>query len=215
MSHSKLPGIMDGDQTKLLKGISNTEYSDVTIYIGKIELPAHASVLAVQSRYFEKALKSRFQEGETKVFRFESGSGHAYWRVFDYLYTGTYSDEAYQNLEIDDDIELLKHIRVYALADFFFIDELKEIACKMFKSKLQNLWVSETLVDCISEVYTTTHEEDKAMRRVVLDVVSNHLKDLWNGKVFQNLVRDNGNFAVDLVEKLNEIVRAAPNKLGW
>ncbi|KAI9733082.1 MAG: hypothetical protein M1834_003628 [Cirrosporium novae-zelandiae] len=198
---------MDDHQTKLLEGISelfnSTQHSDLIIYIGKKELPAHALILAAQSEFFEKALKPGFKEEETKVFRFETGSEHAYWRVFNYLYTGDYSDEPCQDLEVDDDIELLKHVRVYELADFFFIDNLKELVRQKFESKLQTCWVSETLVDCISELYSTTpYGKDNAIKRVVLSMVYKNINELWSKRAFKDLVRSNGDFAADLINKV-------------
>jgi len=47
-------------------------------------------VLAAQSKYFNRAFKDNFLEATTKEIQFEN-KGHAYWRVFQYMYTGKYS----------------------------------------------------------------------------------------------------------------------------
>lgn len=83
-----------------------------------------------------------------------------------------------------DDIKLLKHARVYVLADYFQIDGLKALALKRFKGKLNDFWKSDTLVDCISEVYNTTRDDDVAMREAVVDAVKSNLKELWKSKAF-------------------------------
>lgn len=57
------------------------------------ELPTHSLVLATQSEFFNTALKGPFVEGNTKEFRFTEGSMHAHWRVFEYMYTGRYSED--------------------------------------------------------------------------------------------------------------------------
>lgn len=50
-------------------------------------------VLAANSPYFEKALKNPLVEGSSRVFHFNEGSVHAYWRVFQFMYFGKYTDE--------------------------------------------------------------------------------------------------------------------------
>lgn len=80
---------------------NNAKHSDVKIHIGKAELSAHSLVLVVGSKYFDTALRSGLQEGETKIFNFNEGHEHAHWRVFHYLYTGNYSDEADQHLKVE------------------------------------------------------------------------------------------------------------------
>lgn len=72
---------------------NNPYLADVKIHIYEFELPAHSLVLSVHSEHFEKAFKSGFKEGVSKEFKFNDGSAHAYWRVFEYMYTGKYIEE--------------------------------------------------------------------------------------------------------------------------
>ncbi|KAL7622552.1 hypothetical protein AAE478_008059 [Parahypoxylon ruwenzoriense] len=210
---------MAGSRNLVLEGIAklfnNPEHADTKVYIGSVELPAHEVVLAIQSPFFKKALIGSFQESRTKEFRFADGSAHAHWRVFEYMYTGDYSEEANKLLDVKgehfrfvfglgadshiDDDELIKHVRVYVTADFFLLDELKAYALKRFKSKLQKLWVNKSLMDCIREIYSSTNESEVELRNAVVKVAKEHLNDLWPNKAFQALVREGGNFAVDFV----------------
>jgi hypothetical protein len=72
---------------------NDTKYSDATVHIHDVKLPVHKSVICIQSAYFEKAFQDVFIEGSSGVLTFNDGSGAAYWRVFEYLYTGDYSDD--------------------------------------------------------------------------------------------------------------------------
>lgn len=65
--------------------------ADLTLHIGNHALPAHSVILAIQSGYFEAALRQDLLEKGTREFRFNEDSPHALWRVFEFAYTGEYS----------------------------------------------------------------------------------------------------------------------------
>ncbi|KAI0534589.1 BTB/POZ domain-containing protein [Xylaria digitata] len=201
---SEVPEMTDSKHP-LIKGIvklfNNSDYADVKIYIGQYGLPAHSVVLASQSPFFQKALKGNFQEGKDKQFRFEEGSMHAYWRVFEYMYTGEYAEEPTQVLDTLDDNELVKDIRVYIAAEFFMLDDLKQLALQKFRLKLENLWVSESFVACIREIYASTTESEEGLRSSVVAAAFTHQAELWQRQLFRDLISDGGDFVVDLVGK--------------
>ncbi|XWW99150.1 hypothetical protein V2A60_007158 [Cordyceps javanica] len=177
------------------------EFSDVKIFLGEIEVPAHRFVLSAQSRYFARALKSKFEEGETCIFKYSEGSMHAYWRCFEYIYTGEYDEEPAAELSVQDDDELSKDVRVYELAQYFDIKGLKDYSLARFEAKVSKLWVSERFADCIRDVYASTVDTNCEMRRTVVRVARQHLQELWH-KPMQDLLREGGDFVVDLMALL-------------
>ncbi|EFY89471.1 BTB/POZ domain-containing protein [Metarhizium acridum CQMa 102] len=170
--------------------------------LGDVQLPAHSLVLTAQSSYFKRALQGEMQEGKTRKFEYSQGSMQAYWRAFEYMYTGKYSEEPCMKLNDTDDDELSKDVRVYQLADYFGVDGLKDDALQKFKAKITKLWVTELFVDCIRDVYQSTSDEKCKMRQAVVDVVNQHRSELWQRRPFKDLVREGGDFAVDLMSKL-------------
>jgi hypothetical protein len=58
-------------------------------------------ILGIRCPYFDDALQSGFKEGITREFTFEKDSPHALWRVFQYIYTGDYSDNPAESLSSD------------------------------------------------------------------------------------------------------------------
>ncbi len=76
--------------------LNNGQFSDVTLFVGPSETPvlAHRMVLGVRSPYFATALTGDFKETLEQTFRFKQYSAHAHWRVFHYMYTNDYSEEA-------------------------------------------------------------------------------------------------------------------------
>lgn len=55
-------------------------------------------MLAAQSEHFKQALTKGFKEEAAKEFRFNESHPHPYWRMFEYLYKGTYSIEPPQEI---------------------------------------------------------------------------------------------------------------------
>ena len=84
---------------KVLRLFNNTKYSDATIIIHHKTLPVHKPIICIQSAYFDKAFQEGFVEGSSGVLTFNDDSGAAYWRIFEYLYTGDYSDDLSNNFE--------------------------------------------------------------------------------------------------------------------
>ncbi|KAJ2985015.1 hypothetical protein NUW58_g5757 [Xylaria curta] len=117
------------------------------------------------------------------------------------MYTGKYADEPAQFLDTQDDDELVKDVRVYVTAELFMLDDLKQLALHRFKSKLGRIWVSELLADCVREVYASTTKCEHGLRSAVVEVAYTYGAQLWEKKGFRDLIRDGGDFAVDLVGK--------------
>ncbi|KAH5617516.1 hypothetical protein HBI23_255110 [Parastagonospora nodorum] len=194
-----LVAIMEARSSKVMRDIArmfeDARYSDATVVIHGRELPVHRSVICTQSEYFEKAFKEAFAEGSSGVLTFNHDSAAAHWRVFEYLYTGDYSDDLSHRFE--DDPSLLKEPRVYALADMFFLEDLKALATVKLQQKLQDLWTSDSFPGCIREIYATTRENGCAMRSAVVEVATKHVSELGQKIVFKDLIREGGDFTVD------------------
>lgn len=79
---------------------------------------------------------------------------------------------------------------------------LKDYSLRNFKSKINKLWVSEVFVEGIKDVYESTSDAKCKMREAVIDVVRQHLSELWARKPFKELFREGGDFGVDLRSKL-------------
>ena len=80
-----------------------SRYSDVIIYLGKeeIKLPSHRVILGTQSPYFHAALTNGLKEDAEGEFHFSDDSVHALWRVFEFMYKNSYSDEPASPLSME------------------------------------------------------------------------------------------------------------------
>lgn len=91
-------------------------------------------------------------------------------------------------------------MRVHALADMFRMEELRDHSCRKFELLLEGHWISDTFPDCVREVYSTSQDE-ATIRMLVVNVATAHLQELIQKQSFQDLVREIGDFAVDLLVK--------------
>ncbi|KAI1001995.1 hypothetical protein K3495_g6209 [Podosphaera aphanis] len=184
---------------------NNPQYSDVRIKIFDQVLYAHENIIGIQSEYFKKAFQKRsqaFAEADTKTIEFNEGSGAAYWRAFEYLYTGNYSD----TLPISsfaEDPPLLKDVRVYALADMFLIEGLKKLSEAKFARRIRGCALNDSYVACVQEVYNSTIGDNNKMRSEVVNWGVDRVNQIKRGMVddtiaeFLELIDEGGKFAID------------------
>jgi len=64
----------------------------MTVLIQTMTLPAHEIVIGLQSPYLASAIQEALATTGNRTLVFNEGSGIAHWRVFEYLYTGGYTD---------------------------------------------------------------------------------------------------------------------------
>jgi hypothetical protein len=69
------------------------EYSDATIIIYGVELPVHRVILCKQSEKMKELFDNNPNKEKPNVLTFDKGSGAAYWRLIEFIYTVNYSDE--------------------------------------------------------------------------------------------------------------------------
>jgi hypothetical protein len=109
------------------------------------------------------------------------------------------------SLQLLDDPALLKDPRVYALADMFFLEDLKVLCAAKLQQKLQDLWTTDSFPECVREIYASTPNSDRTIRPVVVKVAKIHVHELGNKAIFKDLIREGGDFAVDYFEMLTEL----------
>ncbi|KAL7266670.1 hypothetical protein RUND412_010778 [Rhizina undulata] len=94
---------------------------------------------------------------------------------------------------------LIKHPRVYAIADLWDIPDLKELCRVQFEHHLTTLWVSDTFVDAGREAYSTTAHSDRKLRDLLETVAYKNLKNLKAKDDFKDLTKENAEFVSDVI----------------
>lgn len=89
------------DLNEAFKQYFNSEdLSDVLLKFGDVQMPAHRLILSARSGYFKKTFGAGLIEDKMREVKFDSGHEHAYFRVFQYVYTGDYSESASPNINV-------------------------------------------------------------------------------------------------------------------
>ena len=66
------------------------------------------------------------------------------------------------------------HARVYSLVDKYDIFSLRQLAIAKFKRAYELWWDTDEFTRAALEVYTTTPEEDRSLRGIVVKMVLSH-----------------------------------------
>ncbi|RYC79247.1 hypothetical protein BFJ63_vAg17874 [Fusarium oxysporum f. sp. narcissi] len=84
---------------------------------------------------------------------------------------------------------LCLHAKVYALGEKYGIDDRKGFVSHKFQAEAQHHWQSDNFLHAIREVYTSTIDEDRALRDVVVEVVDAH-PELLDQPRWQDSIKD-------------------------
>lgn len=80
------------------------------------------------------------------------------------------------------------HAKVYALAEKYDIQCLKNKALEKFRKEVDACWMSADFLRAAEEVYTSTMDHDRSMRDVVVETFTQH-PNLLDREETQNMVR--------------------------
>jgi hypothetical protein len=104
--------------------------------------------------------------------------------------------------KLPDDGKLSKHLRVYALANMFCIEDLKTISLNKFRRETSEGWDSNLFLECVWEIYHSTYGYPRTIRPALVDVAVAHAREIAGKARFEDLVREGGDFVVEYVTRL-------------
>jgi hypothetical protein len=104
--------------------------------------------------------------------------------------------------KLPDDDKLSKHLRVYALANMFCIEDLKTISLNKFRRETSERWDSDLFLECVWEIYHSNFGYPCTIQPAVVDVAVTHAREIAGKARFEDLVREGGDFVVEYVTRL-------------
>ena len=118
--------------------------------------------------------------------------------MVEYLYRLDYDDQASSAHGY-----LTVHALVYAMAEKYEIMSLKELAkSKMAEAIKRGNWFLESFVQALQVIWATTPESDRGLRDQVIPVFMKHKEKMKKDKLFIEMIRSNGDLAVDIIQAL-------------
>ncbi|KAL5115330.1 hypothetical protein ACEQ8H_006775 [Pleosporales sp. CAS-2024a] len=103
--------------------------------------------------------------------------------------------------------QLLTHAKMYEMGDKYQVSGLKELSQFKFELACAKFWHDKVFAQAAAHAFSTTPEDDKGLRRIVIKTISEHMGLLKKKEVSALLMEFNGLAFGLLVEKAE--------KNGW
>ncbi|KAH7234026.1 uncharacterized protein BKA55DRAFT_695553 [Fusarium redolens] len=110
---------------------------------------------------------------------------------------GAISSSVLKQSSIDDSYPIF-HVRVYALAEFYNVPALKELALEKFNRVIQDNSELDRFLDGVEEAYESTIQEDRGLRDTIVNFFYKH-SDLLKEERVQDIIQDTNSLAYDLL----------------
>ncbi|KAI5298635.1 hypothetical protein KEM55_003147 [Ascosphaera atra] len=174
--------------------------ADLVIACEGAQFKVHRSIVCPKSAILAAAAKQQFKEGATGVFTVNGFDKHTVSRFIDYLYTADYdtaftaeettekANEALADdlidlrseigeLSLNDGSEnLLIHARLSAMADFYDVPNLRDVAIDRFLTVLKDDWNADWFIRFLAE--TDFNCMDKQLLAIARDWTVEHIHEL-------------------------------------
>jgi hypothetical protein len=115
---------------------------------------------------------------------------------------GTISASVLEKSSIDDSYPIF-HVRVYALAEFYDVPALKELALEKFNRVIQDNSQPDRFLEGVEEAYESTIQEDRRLRDAIVNFFYTH-SDLVNEERVQEILQKTNSLTYDLLMHWNK-----------
>ena len=112
--------------------------------------------------------------------------------MLEFLYTSEYDETSHITVKVDngdnksnnlpteaDEYERLTcHVRLYAMADKYDIQDLKSLAKSKFQSSISNRWPIPFFPALVQEILHSTPHNDRGLREIITPICAEHVTEL-------------------------------------
>ncbi|KAK5129095.1 hypothetical protein LTR08_003915 [Meristemomyces frigidus] len=184
-------------------------FSDITIKFGSRELCCHKFILCTKSEYFNNICgpgKHFAESGQATIELKEDDEG-ALQRMFRWLYSFDYEDEASKKLE--DQFQF--HVDVCTVADKYGFPTLKNEAFKRLMFSIEN-GDDRALLAIMRNLQQPASEYTDEVREVVRGERNDRLPALLNINEFRAMLERNPGECMEVIDELSFAVRRLSRK---
>lgn len=125
---------------------------------------------------------------------------------------GAISSTVLEQSSIDDSYPIF-HVRVYALAEFYNVPALKELALEKFNGVIRDNSHPDRFLDGVEEAYESTIQEDRGLRDAIVNFFYTH-SDLLNEERVQEILQKTNSLTYDLLMHWNKNQATLPRNLN-
>ncbi|KAK0614781.1 hypothetical protein DIS24_g11930 [Lasiodiplodia hormozganensis] len=194
----------DDDGPMLSKSMSkyfaSSEFSDMKIKCGDTVHAVHRAIVCGQSSFFANAMKQEhgFKEAQTNTVELNHDHPATIKAMLEYMYLEKYSDVTLGD-KLEERVSL--HIDVYSVADKYGVGGLRKYASGNIKDlvDLENI-SPDTLAQIIGNAYEKTSENDKYLRPLIAEIVSDGIDGIIRDTQLLAMVESVQGFHSELVK---------------
>ncbi|KAJ5162016.1 BTB/POZ domain protein [Penicillium capsulatum] len=202
---------MSDSITKLLDELCESgKYSDFTIKCRDKEIPIHRAIVCAQSAPLAAACWGDFKAvGESNrparlIYKRPTGCS----TMIRFLYCHDYHKARFYPGAFSTKDDLLAHASVYAIANQFSINPLRNAAENKFRSQIETSWKSDFFTQVVTALWD--HNEYRGLHVIIEDVVAGHMEHFLNTKPeFLTAGMTKGRLSLEMLRKLIQRVETA------
>ncbi|KAK8239388.1 BTB/POZ protein [Phyllosticta capitalensis] len=177
--------------------LDSGRYFDAKIECGGETFHVHKSVVCTQSEYFARVFDENngFKEGQTSSIELKDIEASTVRAMIEFMYHGDY--------KTTEENEIMLNIDVYATAEMYQVEGLKDIAAQHFKVVVPSFFDLPTFPDAIRAIYQGTMEEDRGLRDVLVETAAGKIDELIKDPVFNAVLEEVGAFGKHLIHTIH------------
>ncbi|PYI27947.1 hypothetical protein BP00DRAFT_308752, partial [Aspergillus indologenus CBS 114.80] len=173
------------------------EYTDFALECDGVKIPVHKVIVCSQIQAFAAACTGGFKEGCSGIYRIEKFPLSSVRHLVQFLYTGDYdltndagnpvlpsslspsaaTTAAVTTAAVASDLSknLVAHIHMAEMADYYHVLGLKELVHKKVDETLRLPWSPEGFADAVNMAFKIA--DDGVLREKLAATVADHLDD--------------------------------------
>ncbi|KAF1812689.1 hypothetical protein P152DRAFT_397143 [Eremomyces bilateralis CBS 781.70] len=177
------------------------KYSDLKLKCGGKVFNVHKVIVCTQSEVLAAAVDGTFKESTTNEVEVTEFDAQTLYKMIDFMYNKDYQEqqeieketEPGNEAETESETEpenktiltarLLEHVKVNAIADYYFVSDLKALANAKIMEILEKQFSCEAFVAALN--YALKSTTDKALREILGTSAALHIdefmQDSWLG----------------------------------
>ncbi|KAH7317410.1 hypothetical protein BKA65DRAFT_466379 [Rhexocercosporidium sp. MPI-PUGE-AT-0058] len=216
----------------LVQLMGSEKYSDLKFVCQGQEFKVHKAIVCTQSPVLAAACDGSFQEAATNSINIDEFEAATVKRMIEFMYTKEYDDGMEKrgsedvdssNLPASTHVDslcaitpamttemVLHHVRVNAIADYYDIPLLKQLANTKIQRLLETTRSADGFSDVVREVFNST--SDKALREIMASTAATHIEELIGLEDFTAL-DVMSEFAVSIIQNTSRQLQAVKSQL--